>query len=53
MFTIPIILAVVAAFLVILLVASYVKSPPDTAFIISGWGKRKTNDAKSALRIPF
>ena len=53
MFTIPIIVAVVAAFLVILFIASYVKSPPDTAFIISGAGKRKTIAGKAAFRIPF
>lgn len=53
MFTLPIILAAVAAFLVILFVASYVKSPPDTAFIISGAGKRKTIAGKAAFRIPF
>lgn len=53
MFTIPIIVAAVAAFLVILFVASYVKSPPDTAFIISGSGKRKTIVGKASFRIPF
>lgn len=36
-----------------LFAASYVKAPPDTAFIISGAGKRKTIVGKAALRIPF
>lgn len=53
MFTIPIIIAAVVAFLVILFLASYVKSPPDTAFIISGAGKRKTIAGRAAFRIPF
>lgn len=53
MFTIPIIVAAVVAFFVILFIASYVKSPPDTAFIISGAGKRKIIAGKAAFRIPF
>jgi flotillin len=53
MFTIPIIIAAVVAFVVIFFLASYVKSPPDTAFIISGAGKRKTIAGRAAFRIPF
>lgn len=53
MFTIPIIIAAVAAFLVLLFLVSYVKSPPDTAFIISGMGKRKTIAGKASFRLPF
>ena len=41
------------AFLVVLFIASYVKSPPDTAFIISGAGKRKVIAGKASFRIPF
>ena len=53
MFTIPSIVAAIVAVFVIFFVASYVKSPPDTAFIISGCGKRKTIAGKAAFRIPF
>ena len=53
MFTIPIIIAAVAAFIVVVFLLSYVKSPPDTAFIISGAGKRKVIAGKASLRIPF
>jgi flotillin len=42
----------IIGFLLLLLGVSYVKAPPDTAFIISGL-KRKTVVGKSALRIPF
>ena len=37
----------------VLFSASYVKSPPDTAFIISGTGKRKTVIGRASFRIPF
>ena len=50
---IAIIGSIVALFIVLLFVASYVKSPPDTAFIISGAGKRKTIVGKSSFRVPF
>ena len=50
-------IAIVVSSIVILLalffVTSYVKSPPDTAFIISGAGKRKTIVGKSSFRVPF
>ena len=51
--TIAITIAAVVAAIVLVLLVSYVKSPPDTAFIISGAGKRKTIAGKAALRIPF
>lgn len=47
-----IILAIVAA-IVLLVGVSYVKAPPDTAFIISGAGKRKVIAGKASFRIPF
>lgn len=47
-----IILGVIVAFFIVLVGVSYVKAPPDTAFIISGL-KRKTVVGKAALRIPF
>ena len=53
MFTLPIIIAAIAAAVVILFVMSYIKSPPDTAYIISGCGKRKVIAGKAAIRIPF
>ena len=46
-----IIIAVVA--LVALLVLGYMKAPPDTAYIISGLGKRRTLIGKAGWRIPF
>ena len=46
--------AILAAFIAIFFLASYVKAPPDTAFIISGGrNKRKTLIGKSGFRIPF
>ena len=49
-----IICALVAALVLIFFFASYVKAPPDTAFIISGGrNKRKTLVGKSGFRIPF
>lgn len=51
--TITIIAAILIALIAALIGVSYVKSPPDTAFIISGAGKRKTIVGKASLRIPF
>ena len=48
-----IIIAVVAALAVLLLVAGYMKSPPDTAYIISGLGKRWILIGKAGWRVPF
>lgn len=47
-----IILAIVAA-IALFVGVSYVKAPPDTAFIISGAGKRKVIAGKASFRIPF
>ena len=50
---IAIVISSIVVLLVLLFVTSYVKSPPDTAFIISGSGKRKTIVGKSSFRVPF
>ena len=46
-------IAIVVIALVILMVASYVKAPPDTAFIISGYRKPRILIGKAGFRIPF
>ena len=50
-YVIGIVVAVIA--LVALMVASYVKAPPDTAFIISGYRKPRILIGKAGFRIPF
>ena len=44
---------VAVLFIGVLIGVSYVKAPPDTAFIISGAGKRKVIAGKASFRIPF
>ncbi len=44
--------AVVVALIVLLFITGYVKSPPDTAYLISGV-RKKTVIGKAALKIPF
>ena len=44
--------AVVVALLILLFITGYVKSPPDTAYLISGV-RKKTVIGKAALKIPF
>lgn len=51
--TIAIIIASIVVLLGLLIGVSFVKAPPDTAFIISGAGKRKTIAGKASFRIPF
>ena len=46
-----IVLAVV--FFIIFICLSYVKAPPDTAYIITGFKKRKELIGKAGIRIPF
>ena len=41
------------AAIVALVLASYVKAPPDTAFIISGFMKPRILIGRAGLRIPF
>lgn len=39
--------------ILILLIAGYLKAPPDTAYIISGLGKRRILIGKAGWRVPF
>lgn len=48
-----IILLALAAFILFFFVAGYMKAPPDTAYIISGLGKRRILIGKAGFRIPF
>lgn len=49
-----VIIPVIAAILLILLlIAGYLKAPPDTAYIISGLGKRRILIGKAGWRVPF
>ena len=48
-----VILGVVIAAIVLLLIAGYVKAPPDTAYIISGFRKPRILIGKAGVRIPF
>ena len=45
-----IMIAVILAALVALMVASYVKAPPDTAYIISGFRKPRILIGKAGFR---
>ena len=51
----PILIAAIAAIaILLLLLASYVKAPPDKAYIISGFHKEpKILIGRAGLRIPF
>ena len=46
-------LVAVAAVIVLLFVLGYFKAPPDTAYIISGLGKRRIRIGKAGWRMPF
>ena len=46
-------IGIAAAAVVLVLVAGYVKSPPDTAYIISGFRKTRILIGKAGIRIPF
>lgn len=50
--TLGIILAIVIVVVVLFFVVSYVKAPPDTAFIITGPKKQRTLIGKAGFRIP-
>ena len=43
----------VAVVVILIIVIGYVKSPPDTAFIISGFRKPRILIGKAGIRIPF
>lgn len=45
--------AIPVLFVVLLLILGYMKAPPDTAYIISGLGKRRILIGKAGWRIPF
>ena len=51
----PIVYAILAvlALAVFLVVAGYLKAPPDTAYIISGLGKKRILIGKAGWRMPF
>ncbi len=51
----PIILTILIAvgLLILLFAAGYMKAPPDTAYIISGLGKRRVLIGKAGWRFPF
>ena len=44
---------VAAIFVVLFIVFGYLKAPPDTAFIISGLGKKRILIGKAGWRVPF
>ncbi len=44
---------VVVALLIVVLLVGYVKAPPDTAYIISGFRKTRIMIGKAGIRIPF
>ena len=47
------ILGVILGLAVILFISGYLKAPPDTAFVISGLGKRRILIGKAGWRMPF
>ena len=44
---------IVAVILILVLILGYLKAPPDTAFIISGLGKKRILIGKAGWRVPF
>ena len=52
--TVALIIVAVLAFIgLVLLLAGYLKAPPDTAYIISGLGKKRILIGKAGWRMPF
>lgn len=47
------IIAAIVVIVVILFALGYLKAPPDTAYIISGMGKRRILIGRAGFRIPF
>lgn len=45
--------AVIAGIVIVLLLLGYLKAPPDTAFIISGLGKKRILIGRAGWRVPF
>ena len=55
-FNIPIaaiVLMILAVVVVVLLILGYLKAPPDTAYIISGLGKKRILIGRAGWRVPF
>ena len=48
-----IIILAAVAFVLLIVIAGYLKAPPDTAFIISGLGKKRILIGKAGWRVPF
>ena len=46
-------ITIAAIVVVIFLIAGYLKAPPDTAYIISGLGKKRILIGKAGWRVPF
>ena len=49
----PVIGIAVAALVIVLFVIGYLKAPPDTAFIISGLGRKRILIGRAGWRVPF
>ena len=49
----PYLIPIAVVFVIALLALGYLKAPPDTAFIISGLGKRRILIGKAGWRFPF
>ena len=47
------IIAAVAVIAIVFIIAGYLKAPPDTAFIVSGLGKKRILIGKAGWRMPF
>ena len=47
------VITIAVILLLILLVSGYLKAPPDTAYIISGLGKKRILIGKAGWRVPF
>ena len=45
--------AIVVILVVLLFISGYLKAPPDTAYIISGLGKKRILIGKAGWRVPF
>lgn len=50
--TVGVIILIVIALLIIVIISSYVKAPPDTAFIITGPRRQRVLIGKAGFRIP-
>ena len=46
-------IVVLIGFIILVICTGYVKSPPDTAYIISGFRKPRILIGKAGVRIPF